>query len=375
MEVRFLPIVERELRAAARQPRTAWRRVLAAGIALVVFVFVYLNLSRLTNASQVGSQIFSALSGCGVMFSILAGPLVTVDCIGRERREGTLGLLFLTDLCSHDVVLGKVAAASLDIMLCLVAALPVAAMPLLLGGISYLQFARLVLGLLNVMFMSLAAGICASSLFASGRASLGITLLLLGFLSLGLPMLWEEILKLPSDGAAGAWFYSICPLWTINCCLNVLPKRWAFWANVGGIHGLAWIFLAIACVRTRNAWRDLPVSLALVGICRDPGGLGSLPALFRFHGRHFRSTRLWGLDRCAFAAVRGLSGSHKLAPSSEFPFARRSARRAQLVETLVAIRAKTALWSLHSPEPVAELAATSAEIAAQRSRNQTSSSI
>ncbi|HQU46125.1 MAG TPA: hypothetical protein PK867_25150, partial [Pirellulales bacterium] len=39
--------------------------------------------------------------------------MLTADCISSERREGTLGLLFLTDLRGHDVVLGKLVVAGL----------------------------------------------------------------------------------------------------------------------------------------------------------------------------------------------------------------------------------------------------------------------
>ena len=110
---------------------------------------------------------------------MLAGPLTTVDCLSRERREGTLGLLFLTDLRSYDVVLGKTAAASLNMVLTLMAALPVVAIPMLMGGVSLMQLAFVMLALVTIMFLSLAIGVCASSLFASSRASLGVTI---GFL-------------------------------------------------------------------------------------------------------------------------------------------------------------------------------------------------
>ncbi|HVV71122.1 MAG TPA: ABC transporter permease, partial [Verrucomicrobiae bacterium] len=100
-----------------RQPKTWWRRVITLLGALAICAFTYLVVGRWSTLSRMGGEIFSALGGFGLFYALLAGPLATVDCLSRERREGTLGLLFLTDLRSHDVVLGKTAAASLDMVL------------------------------------------------------------------------------------------------------------------------------------------------------------------------------------------------------------------------------------------------------------------
>ena len=34
-----------------------------------------------------------------------------------------------------------------------------------------------------------------------------------------------------------------------------------YWLNMGAMHALGWACLLIACRRTANAWRDLPVSV------------------------------------------------------------------------------------------------------------------
>ena len=132
--VQFLPIIERELRVAAHQPRTWWRRILTMGAALALFAFLLLAMGQGGGLSMVGRRMFAVLGVFGTVYALLAGPFATADCLSRERREGTLGLLFLTDLRSYDVVLGKMAAASLHLVLDLVAALPVVAMPVLMGG-------------------------------------------------------------------------------------------------------------------------------------------------------------------------------------------------------------------------------------------------
>src|SRR5439155_323084 len=83
-----------------------WLRSLAAGLLTGVFVWSAWTLQ--TSGGLVGLLLFKALSD-GLLLSLLvviAG--ITADTISREKREGTLGLLFLTPLRARDIVLGKV---------------------------------------------------------------------------------------------------------------------------------------------------------------------------------------------------------------------------------------------------------------------------
>jgi hypothetical protein len=89
---------------------------------------------------------------------------VTADCLSFEKREGTLGLLFLTDLKGFDVVLGKLAATSLNSIYGLIALIPILAIPMQMGGVTGADFSRMVLCLLNALFLSLSVGILVSAL-------------------------------------------------------------------------------------------------------------------------------------------------------------------------------------------------------------------
>ena len=109
----FLPIVDRELRVTARRPRTYWSRLLVALIAIVIGA-VLLGAYALTPQTQVGQTLFWALAGLSFCHCLFAGRMATADSISEEKREGTLGLLFLTDLKGYDIVLGKVVATSLN---------------------------------------------------------------------------------------------------------------------------------------------------------------------------------------------------------------------------------------------------------------------
>ena len=103
-----LPIVERELRVAARGRRTYWLRMAVAlgavFIGACIFVLTLGLPSELT-----GRHIFGWLSGLLLLYCLAYGRRSTADCLSQEKREGTLGLLFLTNLKGHDVVLGKLA--------------------------------------------------------------------------------------------------------------------------------------------------------------------------------------------------------------------------------------------------------------------------
>ena len=108
--------------------------------------------------------MFAALTTLAFAYGLLTGPFLTADSISSEKREGSLGLLFLADVRSVDVVLGKWLASSLTGLYGLLAALPSLGIPLLLGGVTPGEYARVALAVVNAMFFALAAGLMVSAL-------------------------------------------------------------------------------------------------------------------------------------------------------------------------------------------------------------------
>ncbi|MGY8655183.1 MAG: hypothetical protein ACKVJX_16325 [Verrucomicrobiia bacterium] len=138
----FLPVVHRELQIAARQRRTHWIRVSAPVIAFgVLFVMAGTSINW-QDKDRVGHDSFEMIAGLTMAYCLLVGMWATSDCLSRERREGTLGLLFLTDLSGADVVLGKLAASSTRMFNALIAVFPILGVPsitlLLLGSMAFL---------------------------------------------------------------------------------------------------------------------------------------------------------------------------------------------------------------------------------------------
>lgn len=173
-----LPIVQRELLVAARQRMTYLSRTLSAGILLPIFALLH-NLHA-GGSTFGGPQILSILSTIVFIESMLAGIRYTSDCISEERREGTLGLLFLTDLKGYDVVLGKVFARGLRAFYSLMAALPILALSVLVGGVTGEQIAAVSTTLVVCILFSLTAGAFISSLSRNERNALLGTLLFVG---------------------------------------------------------------------------------------------------------------------------------------------------------------------------------------------------
>ena len=103
----------------------------------------------------------AALRAVGAIWVLV--PMLTADCISRERREGTLGLLFLTPLKGTDVVVAKGLAHGLRAMTLGLAVLPVLTIPFLLGGVSWAEAVMSVMLNANAMCWALAAGLLASA--------------------------------------------------------------------------------------------------------------------------------------------------------------------------------------------------------------------
>jgi hypothetical protein len=119
-------------------------------------------------------------------------PMLTADCISRERREGTLGLLFMTSLKGRDIVVAKGLANGLRAVTLGVAVVPVLTIPFLLGGVSWIEALLAVLINANAMCWALAAGLLASAWGKAWHRTLlaAALLVVIGFLMLDTAVGW-----------------------------------------------------------------------------------------------------------------------------------------------------------------------------------------
>src|SRR3954462_5512128 len=158
------PVIDRELRLRARQAGTYWGRCAVAGLAVLICMEEIEAVSATVKPFQAGAATFRAVSWLAFL-AACAVTLVTADCLSRERRDGTLGLLLLTDLKGLDVVLGKLCVAGLTGAYVLVGFLPAVGLVMLQGGVGLGEIGRTALALLNTAFVALAAG-----MWVSGRS-------------------------------------------------------------------------------------------------------------------------------------------------------------------------------------------------------------
>ena len=245
----FLPIVERELRERARWRSTYWVRGAAAFIATAVAMFVLMFMAAVA-PGPVGHGMMTALAWLAFPYVVLEGLRHTADCLSAEKREGTLGLLFLTDLRGYDVVLGKFIASSLTSFYALLAMIPALAVPVLLGGVTGGEFWRLVLALMNALFFSLTAGMFVSSISRNERRAWVGTFVLIGLFvvvipavskSLHIPVIWKF------SPFTAFWLYD-------ETSYTGSPDH--YWSSLGCSHLLSWGWLGLASFLLPRVWQE-----------------------------------------------------------------------------------------------------------------------
>lgn len=262
--MKILPIAERELRVASRRAGTYWLRFFVVAVLMAISAWAYMITGRL-QPQMVGKTVFYTLTG-GVMFYVIfAGLRSTSDCLSEEKRDGTLGLLFLTDLRGYDVVVGKLLANSLAVFYCVLAVLPVLAVPLLMGGVAVAEFARLAGVIVNTLFFSLCAGMLASALSKSPRVAISWTLLLIllviaGGPGLGLIEYWLR----DWEGNYEYGFLATSPVFSYFSGVDEFYKRGfgtAYVVSLISVHGVAWLFLVLSSLIVRRSWQDKPATV------------------------------------------------------------------------------------------------------------------
>jgi len=177
------PVAWREMRESARRRGNHRLRALA-GLAGAVMLYWTARRS-FGDISATGMQMFIALHQLILALIVGIVPGLTADTLARERREGTLGLLFLTPLTARGVVIGKGAAQGLRALTLWLTVLPVLTVPFLTGGVSWGDAASAAGIEFCAGVICLAGGLAASSL---AKARTGALLLAYG-LSAGLVML------------------------------------------------------------------------------------------------------------------------------------------------------------------------------------------
>jgi ABC-type transport system involved in multi-copper enzyme maturation permease subunit len=268
----LIPVIARELRCEARNARNHWLRVLVVGLML---------LQALNNTMQSWQWQQTVGADGGYLFAMieitmfwsiwLLAPALTADSISRERREGTLGLLFLTDLRAWEIVAAKSFAHGWRAAMLMLAVLPVIAIPVLMGGVAAQGI--LICALFNIVSLiwSLAAGMLATVLVKERTRALALAYLLAA--AFGMFFLWSInfILTLLGHATGSRSFNLVGDLFQM---LWYTPQAQTFGGRSGwqsvmtitaagslGVAALAFLLILLLCgILVRRAFADQPPS-------------------------------------------------------------------------------------------------------------------
>ncbi|MSU57299.1 MAG: ABC transporter permease [Pedosphaera sp.] len=262
--MRFLPVVERELRSSSRRFGTYWVRTIVAAVVVAISGFMVMAM-RDEQPKDVAEMIFWGISIGAMIYCLLVGIHSMADCISEEKREGTLGLLFLTDLKGYDVVLGKLVANSLNSFYGLASVLPVLAVTLMMGGITGLRVARVCAVLLNTMFFSMCVGIFASAcsrlLRRANAFAFAIILFFTGVIpGLGAWAAWKLELRF-TEWEFFLWTSPVYSYMSAQQLPVPLLSPVGFAGALAVIHSLGWFFLLLACFVAPRSWQDKPAGV------------------------------------------------------------------------------------------------------------------
>jgi ABC-type transport system involved in multi-copper enzyme maturation permease subunit len=247
-----LPVIEMELRSAARKKSTVGLRVLFASVSVATALVVLVTSSL---SSDKGMIMIEVLSFLCMAFCLLAGGFLTADCVSREKREGTLGLLFLTPLSGMDIVLGKLFCHSLQMAYGVCAVFPVFFLSLFVGGVTGGEVVRILLALGLTLLLGASVGMVISVTGVDSRrtmlATFGSLLLLTG-----LPMLFWMASRFFSRSGGGwdlvAGASPVFAIWSgLDVCYHTYAGAQRYW-------GAILVLLAISLTLTMLAGLLLP---------------------------------------------------------------------------------------------------------------------
>jgi len=248
-------VAHRELLVASRRSLTRGIRLGAALIATLVVSFGLLTTS-ISGRTTAGGPFFGFLVGLAALVTACSGILLTVDTISRERREGTLGFLFLTDLTGFDVLVGKLASAGLNAAGALLAVLPFMAVTQVLGGVTAGDLVRSALALLNLLWLSLSLGLAMSVRSREASRSLSAAVAWTLLLCVAFP-LGASVVRQQLGPPILVKFFEASPVWALISARDIpyqlQPET--FWRSLVTSHLLGWLFLFLAARQVSRVWR------------------------------------------------------------------------------------------------------------------------
>jgi hypothetical protein len=261
----ILPIIERELRVALRKRRPVRRRLRLAALA-VGGSLLFLLLAAVGGDQRVGHNLHQLLC-LAAGYLVLQTPQLTAGVFAEERRQQTLGLLFLSGLGAMEVFASKLFSAALVAFSDLLVLFPMLALPFLMGGVSFDLFLATIFALPNTLLFVLAVCLLASVLTRDdGTAVILGTVLLLLLCGAGPLLYLAQSQFSPAAKVSSAWLW-LSPAYgpfLVWRGFGTTPVS-EFWKNFWMT--LAWSGLCVgaAAARLKSLWREREEEFGAIG--------------------------------------------------------------------------------------------------------------
>src|ERR1035437_408960 len=252
----ILPIIERELRVALRKKRPVRRRLQVATLA-VGGTLLFLWMSAVWGNQQAGHNLHQLLC-LAAGYLVLQTPRLTAGIFAQERREQTLGLLFLSGLGASEVFASKLFSAALVAFGDLLALFPMLAVPFLIGGVSFELFLATICAWPNFLLFVLAVCLLASVLTRDDGTAVILTAVLLFLLCGAGPLIYlaqsqfSVAAKLSSAWLLMSPAYGPYLTWR---GFGITPVS-EFWNNLGVTMAWSGLCLTGAAVALKSLWRE-----------------------------------------------------------------------------------------------------------------------
>jgi len=251
------PFIEREM-------RTAWRRQnpvnvrfwLAVGGFAVSLFFMFFNPGQL---GTIGSEMHQLLFWAGIIL-IFQVPRTTAGMFAEDRRNGTLGLLFLCGIRPAELFTGKLLGAVLIAYTHLLGLFPFLAIAFLVGGVSIKLFVATLACLPALLFFAFAVCTLASVLTEDESAAQFMAYVLSAVICLATPaVFWVNGIFSDTQTMSRDWLAlsPAFPAFVVGSGLGGGTSE-QFWA--GCAMTLIWslLCLGIAGAVVVRVWRDRP---------------------------------------------------------------------------------------------------------------------
>lgn len=255
-----LPLLERELRVALRVQKPAQARLKIAAVAAAGSTLILLSGAFLGGRQ---GKLLGQLVCLAGAYCILRTPQLTAGLLAEERRNQTLGLLYISGLSIWEVFASKFLVAALIAFTYLLALVPMMALPFLTGGVSFELFLATAAGLPTLMLFVLSMSLLASVLARDETGAIALCFVLITVICSITPAIVFAQSHFAANSSPSTHWLLLSPAFGPRLVWRGLRTGFdaaaqaGFWRNI--VVTLAWSVVALGTAGAlfRRVWREM----------------------------------------------------------------------------------------------------------------------